>query len=134
MAIVAIIISPFLLFVLVFSIPLPNITKEHKCHLEEYFFPPNISSSCPQSWRHGPHQHVVAFVFYGDPTSPHMVGLEKNINMSFSCLQVAKQYWLGLKRNLEAIPNILGAKWRVNYFKNLKKNTSVHVRQWLNCR
>ena len=56
------------------------------------------------------------------------------INMSFSFLQVAKQYWLGLKRNLEAIPNILGAKWRVNYFKNSKINTSVHVRQWLNCR
>ena len=58
----------------------------------------------------------------------------KNINMSFSCLQVAKQYWLGLKRNLEAIPNILGAKWRVNYFKNSKINTSVQcmcVNGWI---
>jgi len=107
---VAIILSPFLLLVLVFSIPLPKIGKEHKCHLEEYLFPPNISSSCPQSWRHGPHQHVVAFVFYGDQTSPHMV---------------AKQYWLGLKRNLEAIPNILGAKWRVRLYHDLREDNPL---------
>ena len=56
--------------------PLTPISIHEQCHLKDPFslppFPPP-NCSCPSAWHHGPRQHVVAFSFYGDPTSPHMV-------------------------------------------------------------
>jgi len=80
--------------------------KAQQCHLKNSTLPPFPNCSCPSAWRHGAGQHVVAFSFYGDPMLPHMV---------------AKQYWLGLIRNLEGIPKTFGPKWRVRLYHDLRE-------------
>lgn len=106
MLVIVLILCPLLF---IFSPPSITISGDkQQCHLKDPISTPpspHPNCSCPSAWRHGTGQHVVAFSFYGDPTSPHMV---------------AKEYWLGLIRNLEAIPKTFGPKWRVRLYHDLR--------------
>ena len=74
MLVIVLILCPLLF---IFSPPSITISGDkQQCHLKDPISTPpspHPNCSCPSAWRHGTGQHVVAFSFYGDPTSPHMV-------------------------------------------------------------